>query len=312
MTGAGPGLRAWALLLLLGLIFGSSFMFTNIVVREIPPLTLAAFRLAFAAALLFAAVAATGARLPRIGGAGGRLWAIAAFSALFGTLLPFWLISWSQVHIPSALTALLMAPMPMVSLILSHFLIKGERMTAPRIAGFFAGFIGVALLIGPEAFGMIGGWDFRLLGQLASLGAMLCYALNGIVLKRAGPVDPLGMSAAVIGVGALVGVPLALWVEAPDLGAFSATSWALAAALGLGATAMAQIIMLALLALAGPPFLASVNYQVPLWAAAFGVFFLGEALDPAFPLAMGLILAGLALAQFGGRRRAASPGAARD
>lgn len=284
---------------MLGVIWGSSFMLTHIAVDYVPPLTLVAMRLSFAAILLQIAVAVTGAKLPRIGPGGGRLWAIAALSACLGNLLPFWLITWAQLHVPSALTGLLMAPMPMVSLILSHFLIAGERMTPARLGGFFAGFLGVACLIGPDAFSAFGGDEFRLLGQLACIGTMLCYAMNGIVLKRAGKVDPLGISAAVITIAALFGVPLALWLEAPDPGALGWQAWTLGGVLGLGATATAQIIMMAVLTLAGPPFLASVNYQVPLWATVFGVVFLSETLAPLFWPALVLILSGLALAQFG-------------
>lgn len=299
---AAPGARAWALALLLGLIWGSSFMLTNIAVREMPPLSLAALRLCFAAFLLLGAAAAMRARLPGVDAKGRRLWVFAAGSGVFGTILPFWLISWAQLHVPSATTGLLMAPMPLLSLVLTHFLIAGERMNPLRIAGLLFGFCGVLLLIGPEAFGG-GGGDFMLLGQLASLGAMSCYALNGIAMKRAGLVDPLGMSAAVVGVAAVVALPLALWLEAPDLGSISLQTWALVGALGLGATALAQFLIFAILALSSPPFLAAVNYQVPLWATVFGLAFLDEALRSMFWPALLLILTGLAMAQIGGRAR---------
>ncbi|MEX2519855.1 MAG: DMT family transporter [Paracoccaceae bacterium] len=308
---AAPGGRAWALALLLGLIWGSSFMLTNMAVRDLPPLSLAALRLCFAALLLLGAAAAMGARLPGVDAKGRRLWVFAAGSGVFGTILPFWLISWAQIHVPSAMTGVLMAPMPLLSLVLSHFLITGQRMNALRIAGLLFGLLGVFLLIGPDAVGGadghadggVDGGGLMLLGQLASLGAMTCYALNGIAMMRAGPVDPLGMSAAVVGVAAIVALPLALWLEAPDLGAISLRTWALVGALGLGATALAQILIFAILALSSPPFLAAVNYQVPLWATVFGLVFLDEALRPMFWPALALILAGLALAQIGGRAR---------
>ncbi|MFV0473103.1 MAG: DMT family transporter [Pikeienuella sp.] len=305
MSPAGPGGRAWALLILLGPILGSSFMLTNIVMRagEIGPLTVASMRLSFAAILLVAAARLAGARMPGLNAGGGRIWAIAAISAALGNILPFVLISWSQRHIPSALGGVLMAPMPLASLVLSHFLVRGERMNAARVIGFLVGLAGIALLIGPETLSLLaeGGDGRSLLGRLAGLAAMLCYVLNGIALKRAGPVDALGMSAAVIALAALVALPLALWLERPDPSAIPLRSWVATAALGLGATAAAQIIMMRVLALAGPPFLASVHYQVPLWATFLGVVFLDEALAPFFWAALALILAGLALAQFAAR-----------
>ena len=115
-----------------------------------------------------------------------RLWGFALASALLGNALPFALVSWCQLYIPSALSGLLMAPMPLISLLLAHFLIAGERLTSARLIGFFGGLAGIVILMGEEALGGLGkGGVMALLGQCASLVAMLCYALNGIVVKRA-------------------------------------------------------------------------------------------------------------------------------
>lgn len=301
MSAAHPGARAWALLLLLGVIFGSSFMFVNIAVREAPPMIVAVFRLFIAAGLLTTFVIARGAKLPPLSRSGARLWSLAAIAGVLGTLLPYWFVAWAQQHISSAQAGLLMAPMPIVSLILSHFLVSGERMTIMRVAGFVLGFFGVALLIGPGAFDTGEGSGLRLLAQLACLGTMLCYAINGIALKRAGAVDALGMSAAVLLLAAIAGVPLMIWHDWSAFGEVSLTSWAVIALLGIFPTAVAQMIMMWILAVSGPPFLATVNYQVPLWATVFGVVFLGEALSPWFWAALLFILTGMALSQIGGR-----------
>lgn len=279
-------------------------MLTNIAVGEVPPITLAALRLALAAILVGAAALVTGRRLPRLRG-DGRLWRFALLSAILGNVLPFWLISWAQLHVPSALTGILMAPMPLVSLLLAHFLLRGERMTIIRFIGFFIGLSGIVVLIGGDAVSGVGVDTFALLGQLASLGAMLCYALNGIVLKRAAAPDPLGISFAMLGLAAIIALPLALVIERPVLTSYSAETWLVVGTLGLGATALAQIILMKIIDLAGPPFLATVNYQVPLWATVFGVVFLGEILPETFWFALGLILLGLAVAQFAGRLRVA-------
>ena len=293
-----PGFLAWSLLILLGVIWGSSFMLTNIAVKELPPMTLAGLRLALAALLITVAARIAGARLPR----NGRLWAFALASAIVGNVLPFWLISWSQQHIPSALSGLLMAPMPLISLMLAHFLVAGERMNLPRLIGFCAGFAGIVVLIGPGALKLIGGGgDLALLGQLASLGAMLGYAVNGIVVKRAAAPDALGISVAILALSAGLALPLAFLLEEPEFGAVSIETWGAVVLLGVGATAAGQILLMKIIALAGPPFLASVNYQVPLWATVFGVSLLGETLPAAFWIALALILAGLAIAQLGGR-----------
>lgn len=298
-------LLAWVLLILLAAIWGGSFMLTNIAVREIPPLTVVALRLCLATALVWVYARAMGARTPNVRRPDGRRIAkFALAAAIVGNVLPFTLISWAQLHIPSALSGLLMAPMPLMVLMLSHFLIAGERLTAPRMLGFLIGFAGVALLIGGEAVAQLGrGEAMALLGQVATLAAAFGYACSSIILKRANPPDPLGISVAILGVGAVITLPAALLLEQAD---FTTASWmalVCVAGLGVGATGLAQVLLMKIIGLAGPPFLSLVNYQVPVWAVIFGVLLLGETLPAGFWLALGLILLGLAIAQFSGRRR---------
>lgn len=273
-------------------------MLTNVAVREMPPMTIAAFRLALAAVLIVAAAKMAGAHIPR----SKRLWVFALASAVIGNIMPFFLIGWSQQYITSALSGLLMAPMPLISLLLAHFLVTGERMNLPRAIGFMAGFGGIVILIGPGALQLVGGGgDMALLGQLASLGAMLGYAVNGIVIKRASAPDALGISAVILVVSAVIAAPLAYFLEAPSLEGVSMETWGSVILLGVGATALGQILLMKIIHLAGPPFLASVNYQVPLWATVFGVTLLGENLLPSFWIALAFILIGLAIAQLGSR-----------
>ncbi|MEM7524060.1 MAG: DMT family transporter [Pseudomonadota bacterium] len=302
-----PSIEAWALLALLGLIWGASFMLTKIAVADLPPMTLVALRLAMAAAALSGVAAAMGARGPR----GRRLWVYAAAAGVSGAVAPFWLISFAQIHIPSAVTGVLMAPMPLLSLGFAAIFVPGERFTALRVVGFGAGFVGVLILVGPaalEAAGSSEGGDLTLLAYAASLGAATCYAMNGIVVKRAEADDMFGFGAAILVTSAAIAAAIAGLTETPDLAAVEAQAWAATIALGLGATAAGQVLLMRIIALAGPPFFASVNYQVPLWAVVFGVAFLGEATPPGFWLALVLILSGLAAAQYGdaiGRRQGA-------
>ena len=142
-------LQAWLLLALLAAIWGGSFMLTNLAVRDLPPFTVVALRLWLATALVWTYARARGAKVPLPGTTDGpRLAKFAVGAAIVGNVLPFSLISWGQLHIPSALSGLLMAPMPLMVLMLSHFLVAGERLTAHRVFGFVTGFAGVALLIG--------------------------------------------------------------------------------------------------------------------------------------------------------------------
>ncbi len=273
--------------------------------QDLPPITIVGLRVGLAAALIWVLARPTGARTPRLNDpAGWRLWRYAAAASVAGSIAPFLLITWGLQHIPSALAGLLMAPMPLMALALSHFFVPGVRMTAGRLAGFVIGLAGVVYLIGVEAVGQIGHGDsLALIAQLGMLLAALGYAISSIILKRAAAPDAFGISVVILALAALITVPLGMVVEAPDL---TAASWRALGAIiivSVGATALAQLILMKVIDLAGPAFLGLVNYQVPLWAVVFGVVFLGEELPGIFWVALALILAGLAIAQFAGRKR---------
>ncbi len=297
---------AWALLILLGLIWGSSFLFTGIAVKELPPTTVVGLRLALAASLIWVIARATGAKSPQLRSPDGRrLWTFAAAGAVTSNIAPFLLVSWGQQHIPSALSGLLMAPMPLMALALSHFLVAGERMTTGRFIGFAIGFAGVVYLIGTEAIAQIGRGDMlALIAQLGTLMAALCYAISSIVLKRAEAPDALGFSVVILTIAAAVAIPLGLMTADTEVTSASWLTLGAILSLGVGSTALAQVMMLKIIHLAGPSFLSLVNYQVPLWAVVFGVVFLGEALPSSFWIALALIMFGIAVAQMAGRRRA--------
>ena len=126
-------------------LWGSNFMFIKLGVAAVPPATLVATRLVIGAVILVAVVRAMGYAFPPI----GRAWTPYIVLAAGGNCLPFWFISWGQQSIDSALAGILMAIMPLATLLLAHFFVSGERMSRNRVAGFLMGFIGiVALKIG--------------------------------------------------------------------------------------------------------------------------------------------------------------------
>src|SRR5689334_15116063 len=138
-------IKDWGLLAVLVALWGSNFMFIKLGVAAVPPATLVATRLVIGAVILVAVVRAMGYAFPPI----GRAWTPYIVLAAGGNCLPFWFISWGQQSIDSALAGILMAIMPLATLLLAHFFVSGERMSRNRVAGFLMGFIGiVALKIG--------------------------------------------------------------------------------------------------------------------------------------------------------------------
>lgn len=299
--------RDWALLGGLGLIWGAAFMATKVATADFAPLSLAAGRLAAGALALGLVLRLTGGRLP---GPGARaFWLSALGVALLSNILPFTALAWGQRHVDSALAGVFMATVPLFVLPLAHFLVPGERMTLRRVTGFLMGFTGVLVLIGPAALAGLGeGQGLALLAQGACLLAAFGYASGGIVAKRAPPHGLLVFGTAALGLAAAIAVPLALWQEAPLTRLPTIEGAAALIYLGLLPTALAQVMLLAIIRSAGPGFLSLVNYQVPVWAVLFGALVRGEAPSPRLGLALALILAGLAVAQVRvGLRRGAQP-----
>ena len=212
--------RDWVLLLALSAMWGTAFLFIKLGVATVPPATLAAGRIALGALILYAAVRWRGLVLPPP----GRAWAQFGVIALVGNAAPFFLISWGQQTIDSALAGILMAVMPLSTVLLAHFFVAGERMTPWRAIGFSVGFSGIIVLMGPAA---LAGLHENIAAQLAVLAGAVCYAANSVIARRLIASNFLVASAAVMIVAAVMAVPLALlldrpWTLTPSTGSLAA------------------------------------------------------------------------------------------
>lgn len=282
----------WGIAAALSLIWGTAFLLTRIALGSIPPATLATLRLGVAAAVLCLQMRVARHRFPT----SGRVWLHFAVLGLLGNALPFFLLSWGQQRITSSLAGILMATIPLVTLVLAHFF-DGDRMTPPRVAGFVLGFAGVVVLIGPDALRQLGGSQTEVVSQLAALAAALCWAGTAIVAARLPAMHATVAAAGTLLAGTALTLPLALaweqpWHVAVTPGALAAALW-----LGVVATAVADTLYYRLIAGAGPTFFALINYVVPVVAAVAGVVVLDETLPATALAALVLILIGLALGQ---------------
>lgn len=282
--------RHWILLLALTAMWGSAFMFVKLGVATVPPATLAASRLALGAVLLYAVLRMRGLALPPP----GRRWLPFTVLALVGNSAPFYLISWGQQFIDSALAGILMAVMPLTTLLLAHFCVAGERLTANRALGFAVGFAGIVVLMGPAA---LAGFGVNVTAQAAVLAGAVCYAANSVMSRRLIATDFLVASTAVLIVASLITVPLALlldrpWTLAPGMGSTAAIVW-----LGIGPTALATLLYFRLIAAAGPTFMSLVNYLSPVVALLAGVTLLGEQPGTTAVAGLALILFGIAVSR---------------
>jgi len=288
-------LNDWLLLFALVAMWGSSFMFNGIAVSSLPPLAIVAGRVGIAAIVLIVFVYASGRRLPAL----DRHWWPFVVVALIGNAIPFYLITWGQQVVESALAGILMAFMPLATIVLAHFLVEGEHMTRQRALGFAGGFCGIVLLMGPAALAGIGGDALRIISQLAVLGGALCYAMQSVLTRLIIKGDVLVAAAATLLVASLIVVPMALWQTplstlAPRWQSMAAVCW-----LGVVPTAIATVLYFQLIRSAGPSFMSVVNYLSPGVAVMLGLWIMGEQPSPNAYLGLALILIGIGVARRG-------------
>lgn len=297
-----PTLSDWLLVGFLAAIWGASFMAVSLALAGYGPLIIVAGRITLGAVALLVVARAVGHGLPSVRGAvGRRIWLHVLGMAAFSNALPFFLLSWGQQHVTSGFAGITMAVVPLFTLIFAHVFLEGERLNGRKMLGFMLGIGGVAVLIGPAAFGSTGAavenW-----ARFACIVASSSYAAGSIITRLCPPVPLVSLSAAALSAAAVMILPLALIIEgAPAL--TGGTPLFALIYLGLGPTALATLILVQVIRRAGPTFLIQTNYQVPVWSVIFGTVFLHEALPPQFLAALGLILAGLAVSRARAWRR---------
>ncbi len=277
-----------ALLLLLAILWSSSFAFIKVAVETIPPISVAAGRLAIAALVMLVVARMGHDRFPERRG----LWLKFALIGLFGNALPFALIGWGEISIDSGLAAILMAVMPLATLFLAHLFTVDERMNLPRTAGVILGFAGVVILIGPAALEGLG--DQALRQTAVAMGAV-CYAISTIIAKRLPPMPHSLSATGTLVAAAAWAIPASLIFESPFSASPSTASLVSLVVLGLFPTALAVLIFFALLRRTGATFIALNNYLVPSLGVVWGMLFLGEHLTFRAVLALGIILVGIGI-----------------
>jgi drug/metabolite transporter (DMT)-like permease len=292
---AQPRLADYGMLLFLGVTWGSSFVLIGVALPTIPPITITAIRCLLAALALLAAARMLGHAIPR----GGRVWLSFLAMGLTNSALPFILIAGGQTRIDSSLAAILIATVPLFTLVLAHFF-AGDRSTPKRVAGVAIGFGGIVLLIGPSALAGIGA---DLLGQIMVVGGALCFAITQVLVKRHRGGAPVVGAACSIACSALWTIPLALLVEQPWRGAApGAGAVAAVLVLGLLSTGFTHFVFFLLLQRTGPQFVTLNNYIAPSVGLVLGIVFLGENPHWTAYVALPVIIAGIFVATRAPRR----------
>jgi drug/metabolite transporter (DMT)-like permease len=175
--------------LLLCCIWGSTWMFIKLGLRDLPPLSFAAARFLLATAILSLVVAARRARLPR-----GREWMLLAQTGVLAFGLNYGLLFWGEQHISSGLAALLQATIPVFGMLLAHPYLPGERLNARKLAGALLGVVGVGVIFSHQ-LGSEG--SMALWGSAAVVSGAMFVAWANVLVKARGT----GLDASVLSAG---------------------------------------------------------------------------------------------------------------
>jgi drug/metabolite transporter (DMT)-like permease len=286
----------WALFVLLGFLWGSSYLFIKIGVDAgLTPFTLVAVRLLFGFALLAAVVAIAREALPRRVGTYGHLFVMAILSVA----LPFSLITWAEQSVDSTLAATLNASVPLFVIPIAALMLVDEKITANKVVGVAIGFMGVAILVGFDA-GVLAGTD--VMAALALIGSSISYAAGGVYARRfVHGLRPMIPAMVQVGFALAITAVLALVFESPitfpmRFDAILAVVW-----LGMLGSGAAYIVFFRLLGNWGATRTSLVAYLLPVYGIALGAIVLSERVDTRLVLGTLLVIAGIALVNLRGR-----------
>jgi drug/metabolite transporter (DMT)-like permease len=275
-----------ALLAAVSLLWGASFLFIKVAVRELAPATLILGRLGLATIALAAVVPVlVGGRETVAQIRGNARWLVVV--GLVNVAIPFWLLSWGETRIASGLASIIQGSVPIFNALASFAFFREVRVTGLRLLGVAVGFVGVALLVGAQPHG-------KVLGALAVCGMAVCYAVGQLLAGRhLARTPPPVVALATTGVAALAAAPAGI-IEAPhQLPGWKTIGSVVMLAVPL--TALAFLLFYAIIAGAGAAYAALVTYLVPPIALAYGAIFLGERFGVSAFGALALILGGVVL-----------------
>lgn len=259
----------YLMLVTLGTVWGSSFLFIKLALAGFDPATLALCRTVLGGGFLIGVAWLMGKRPP----SERRLWLALLAIALIGNALPFVMMNTGQQYIDTSLSAILITTVPLFTLGLAHFF-SDDKFTWRKLTGVALGFAGVLILLGPAAFG---GLDSALTGQLLMIGGAACFAVSMIVTRRAmGNVDPAVSAGWSLGLAAALLLPVSFGIGDPLASKPTLVPALALLALSVLSTGLNILLLFVLIKRTGPNFVAMNNYISPLVGVTWGAIFLAE------------------------------------
>lgn len=299
MPAKRPGVADWLLFFLCVALWGSAFAMVRVGLNDgATPWQIVASRLALATLFLNLVLAyrrARGLEPPPTPNKRPKL----ILLGLFGGTAPFAFFAFAQLGATSGLVGLYNALSPLLVAVSVPFVTPADHKPgASAFLGLLLGFCGVAVLMGPAAFG-----DFAhatLAAQAAATAAAVCYAVNALIARGGVQIPPLEAAAGWTAWGGILAAPFAIW-DVVNGAAPGVAAWLAILGLALGPTGIASVAFFQLVRTAGPVFMTQTNYLLPLWALVLGAIAFGEQITTDAVIAFALIVLGLFIAQEGWR-----------
>lgn len=281
-------LKEWVAFTVLGLLWGSSFLWIKIAVENVSPFVVVALRVSFGLISLLAVMYWQRQSIPRDRSTLLKY----LFMGVFNVVVPFLLITWGETHIDSSLAAILNATTPLFVIVIAHFALHDEKITGPRLLGLIVGFVGVVVLVAQD-------FDPRalqgdLLGQLAVLLAAASYAVALVFSRRQlRNVRPVVQSTMILMFATAIMWVITPVVERPVALPAQPLAWVAVLWLGVLGLCAAYLLFFWLNNVWGPTRASLVTYVFPVVGVVLGVIFLAEPLNWNMVLGSALVVGGI-------------------
>jgi drug/metabolite transporter (DMT)-like permease len=271
------GAGEWGLLIILSVLWGASFLFMGILIKELPPLTISASRLTIASLLMGILASKRPKNLP---------WRELLILGVLNNTIPYALILWGQRYVSSSVASIINSTSPFFTSIFAHFLTDDEKINKFSMMGISLGFSGVLAMA----------WDLQgsLIGELAIITAVICYSYATVYGRRfySMGLSPLDIAFGQLSTAAATSIPLAI-LERPWLVMPSQRAWVSIIGISVFSTALAYLIFFRILERAGATNANLVTLLIPVTATLLCTAFLGERLELRHIVGICLIMTGL-------------------
>jgi drug/metabolite transporter (DMT)-like permease len=289
--------KHWIVFILLGAIWSSSFLWIKIAVQEIGPITLVAFRSLFGLLFCLSIVFIQRPQWPR----NFRAWLPLLVLGLTNIAIPFFLISWGEQSIDSAVASVLDATVPLFTILIAHFLLQDDKITFPKVLGLLVGFAGVIILMMKDLFTAS---TSSILGQAAVLLASVFYAVSSVIARKTTEDTPGILRSGIPLISATAVMwPSVMLFESPVQVPHFTITWIALLWLGVLGSGLAFVMAYYLIHEIGPTRTTMVTYLFPVGGVILGVVFLHEQLTWQLITGTLLVLVSLVIANWQPRKQ---------